>query len=361
MTAVTSGAVTFTVSSDSALTTWYSQALPSAGNWSSMTVPSNAIPTICVGPTSGTILPFANKVSWSTAGNRIEIVAMDHNQSGGMHHYRYTESTNAVAAGPVEFGFAGTGIGHCYDQQAVNPYNGDLYHMRYATGGLLRLPYGSASWSSVSLPSGFSTSGITYGVDWVGVQYDSGGNTTTASGFCGTGVQGGLAVLNTSTNPHKIYIYDPVAASWLTAINGPSINSTYHTVFCYSPTKNVAIFGGTDSYLKSVYKLVTGGTVSALSDAPYNWGISCAQTVPDPVTGNFLSNTQYGFHAMDPDTGTWTLQTGTRAKPAAVNTNATNGNGNPAVALVSLPRHRCIGALSPNNGGPCYFHIYRHA
>lgn len=321
----------------------------SVGTWQEMdgeNVPVDIATFLNVGGSTNTILPYCNKAQWNPVLKCIDIIGADHNQSGGPWHVRYMEASNTFVQGPVaQPGFAG----HGFDHYGVNPTTGDLYWKDYAGGALSRLTAAGSSWTqaSTSFPSGISGN-ITYGCDWWSGSFD------------GVGAQGAFALWSCYSN--NLYMYDPVAADWRATITGPTIGNSYHGLLNYSSVKNVAIFGGMNVDSDRVFRLNSDATWTELTASPLSWGITRGQMVADPVSGNFLLLQSGGFYELDPaGSGAWTELTGSRAKPATVNTNTLGGSGAPSIALVALPEHGVIAALSPSGGSTARMHLYKHA
>lgn len=319
------------------------------GTWQELSgedAPANMAAVLNVGSVQGTILPYCNKAQWNPVLKCVDIIGADHNQAGGPLHARYLGESNSFVYGPVrQPGFAG----HGFDHYAVNPATGDLYWKDYGGGALSRLSPTGSSWSRIAttFPAGVSGN-ITYGCDWW------------SGPFSGVGSQGAFALWSCYSN--NLYLYDPLAAAWRPTIAGPQVGNSYHGQLNYSRVKNVAVFGGMNVGSDRVFRLNADASWVELRPAPVSWGITRGQMVADPVSGNFLLLQRNGFFELNPDGGgTWTALTGSRAKPSAVNTNNLDGNGAPGIALVTLPEHRVIAAISPGAGSTARMHLYKHA
>jgi hypothetical protein len=191
-------------------------------------------------------------------------------------------------------------------------------------------------------------SNITYGMAWVD------------AGFYGTGAQGGCAIY--SCDSQKINIWDPLAQAWRPSIQAPGLTGCYHGVLAFSSVYQCLVFGGTTREPSGCWKMETSGAVTTMLPCPVWYGCSIGQLCNDPSTGKFLVFQRTGFYELNPaGTGTWTLLTGTRARPVGVNTNDNlTGNGAPAVALAPISKYGVIAFISPSNNPSVNLHIYKH-
>jgi hypothetical protein len=313
----------------------------SAGTWAQMTpVPSNMNSTILVGSVTGNMIPYCNSATWNPFSKRVHILGEDHNW-GTMREVVYDVASNS-------FSFVGDfapGIGHGYDHYEVNPFNGDLYYKayHYGTGGQLwRKPYGGSWNSSFQTIPAFQQ--VALGCCWW------------SGTLTGGGTQGAFLIYNQQDG--NVLGYNPVGNTWFTQAAAPA--GQYHGVMAYSPTKNVAVFGGGNGMERRIWKMTSTRTVTELTSTPTGCqiGIYAGGLVCDPVTGDFLVLSGGYIWLLNPDgSGTWTQQTGSRIPPAAVNDPLANEN----MMILPFPEHGVIGVLSANGSSSTNLYLYKHA
>jgi hypothetical protein len=119
----------------------------------------------------------------------------------------------------------------------------------------------------------------------------------------------------------------------------------------------MALMGGGDMFQKRSWRLNSDRSITPMPDAPVNLGVTYANVVPDPVTGNFLVQGYGQMWEFDPrGSGTWTQKTGTRVPPAAVS--------------AAVDQTQVISAEIQNYGvdmyvgcniSDCHMYLYKHA
>src|SRR6185436_10652997 len=105
--------------------------------------------------------------------------------------------------------------------------------------------------------------------------------------------------------PGQVAFWNPVTGNWLPDTVGFGGTSGYNGLLEYSRTCNCGVFGGGPDPRK-VWRLNSDRTVTAMPDAPLDYGIQQANLVPDPVTGNFLFLGHGSFYEFNPTgNGSW--------------------------------------------------------
>lgn len=338
------------------------------GTWAQMSV-RNQSAVLGIGDNTGTVLPYTNAMPWNSQKRRIEILARDHQDGAvglGIRHASYDEATDSFVSHGRYPEFP---RGHGYDHTEVNPFTGDLYHRPYgsysdAPARVYKQALGGTGWALV--PSIRVRDGITCGTCWWSGPF---------TGGSGLGAQGGFVVYtaafsrNTASDG-EIAIFDPVSNSWIFHATGvaPFQPDGYHESMAYSRAKNVAVYGGTNPSPRRIWKMISTGATSVLTDVPSSAagvGVHKGILVDDPVTGNFLllSRTSGGpaLFELNPDgAGTWTLQTGTRVPPSSVGSPGNTGPNN-CVMGVPLPDHGVVAFIRQSGSANGAFWLYRHA
>ena len=304
------------------------------------------------GGNTGGNFPYANKGRWNPVSRSVDLVGKDHGM-GVSDRYSWFDEVNHVI-GTQTHAFESTAMNHNFDMSTTNPATGEVIVRAYGnTGTLYKFP----SKTSIPWPSSFQTipdaTNIMGGIDWwTGAQLSA-------------GAQGLLLALSTPNNTVAyVNAYDPVSNAWVwrrsvPGYSGQSGTDTYHSVFAYSAVKNVAIFGGTNTWPNQLWKIDSTATITKYAaSTPIPVGITRAQIVDDPITGNFLVNSASGFYEFNPDgAGTWTLLS---ASPSTLNKNTLgSGNGAPGVIGFSLSEHSVVGFISSGSGYG-RMHLYKH-
>lgn len=329
----------------------------------------------------GTMMNDCSAWPWNTIYRRIELIGMDHYNIPGpespndtQRHYWYDDINNVFVQGTNSDGVmpAGTTPNHGFGHTSVNPYTGDVYHTPMYVGGnniqLWEATGGSAVFQS-QVATGVSIDAqVSIACFWWSGPY---------TGPLGTlGAQGAHMLFNSGAcggvGTGEMFIYDPLNPGVFNAQTGITPSgylSDYNSVACYSPKLNCAIYGGGHGgNAQLLYRLNSDGTHTAMPSVPGSGcGLHVGIFVCDPVTGNFLLLTNGALYELNPTgSGTWTLQTGTRAPPSAL-TSAWNVTVPPSTAsggaFSSLTDYGVIAALFCPTGSASSagFWLYKHA
>jgi hypothetical protein len=326
------------------------------GTWAQLTV-SNQDAILGVGSVSGTMIHFSNSMPWNPFSKVIEIVGMDHDW-GMQRHVRYDVRTNQFVLVAADDGL-GTQTQHGYDHNTVNPYTGDLYHRMFSgfTGTISSFKKVLGGASFVALPGVSATEQVAIGATWW------------SGPFVGGGSQGSFMIFNSgnalgNANDGQILAYNPLTNAWFFNKEAMAPNygsgSTYHSVMEYSAQKNVAVYGGGNAAPDRLWRLDSDGSFVAMPNVPPGKGVGIQQglLVNEPVSGNFLLLSAGELWELDPTSGTWTQQTGSRAPPDAV---GVPGPENPqAVIAASISDYGVVAFITqPGQTGATFF-LYKH-
>src|SRR5262245_14165116 len=260
------------------------------GTWAQV-AQTNINAILGVGPSTGNKLPFASSAAWDSSRLKLHYVGNDHGEPSS--YIVYDATTNSW----TNTGTIPVHSGHGYDHLSLNPNSGSLYVREYGIS-----PGGNTIWE---LPMGGSWAVKT---QWPNTAYINVANGTAwwTGTFSGAGAQGTLFVYNCGAIDGQVVGWNPLTNTWIADIKGFGGNSTYHCVMEYSPVYNVAVFGGGNDNLRSVWRLNQNRTVTALATSPVDLGIQEANIVADPVTGNILVLGFGQFWELDPrGSGTW--------------------------------------------------------
>lgn len=344
----------------------------SAGSWGQLTV-ANQSAILGVGVTNGSMLPQTADGNWCPQTRTIELVAQDHNGSGGgwgMRHAKYDEANNSFATVEAQSAVYGTFAQHSYDHVTINPHTGDLYARSGNAGGaqdiiVFKKPLSDRSVWQTTVPNGPEQwySQIAVGTCWW------------SGSFTGAGAHGCLLVFNSgasapppgSANDGIIAAYDPLANSWFWSQDGRApffgavSTGTKHSIMEYSSVKNVAVYGGGDANPRKLWRLNADRTVTVMPDVPagktvgVGVGSNAGKLVADPVSGNFLLLCSGELWELNPTgAGSWTQKT---SPPAGV------GDPDSAqwIAATSLPDHGCVAFIRQDTATSGAFWLYKNA
>ena len=218
---------------------------------------------------------------------------------------------------------------------------------------------------SITAPSVNNTNWGPNGVDWW----------SETGAITGGGAQGVLIcnAINDDTQygpgrPCHLLRYNPVSNSWLTELVIPNYGddarteARYNSQLVYSRTKNVAaIFGGHQSPMKW-WRVNADATIDGPLTAAIEVKHTSSHIHADPVTGNFIVHSRFGFYELNPTNNVWTNINGVNgypARPTNVNYN-TSGNGFPGITVTSLYDHGVLCYISGDGSGTARMHLYKH-
>lgn len=343
MTVQTSNTVTFTVAAapTTVLGTTKAAMVAAGEYWRIMDTTPTDLSVLRQGGNSGHVLPFANEGSWNPISQKIEFVAQDH-QAGGGRHFQYDEATNDF----VDLGLAepADSISHCYDHNAINPANGDLYYKRYATGPLQRKTIaGSWDQSFQTVPDNTALQ-VAMGTCWW------------SGSLTGAGAQGAFLLFDCSTvEGPRVVGFNPLTDTWPIAVSGfgSGWTDTYHSVMSYSAARNLAVFGGGNADSTRTFRLNADATVTELTDCPIGFGCNGNILTCDPVSGDFLVVSETQVYSLDPTGGgTWTLQGAAHNTPSALEIVS-------GCIAVPIADHGVVAFISTTSSASTMY-LYRH-
>lgn len=318
----------------------------SAGSWAEVTGVSGWSNLADDGST-GQMLAFQFNGSYDPIARAVNIIGQDHN-AGGLNHVQYDVATNAIVVVSTEFVQP---ISHGYGHYWTDPATGDIYGREYGSGTsihLYRKAGGSWNFSVATIPD--------YLQDVDGTCFWSGSMT-------GAGTEGVFVHWNLRDDG-IVDFWDVASDSWLTSTTSASVGgagSDLNGIMCYSPTLNVAIFGGGSRGAKT-WRLNSDRTVTAMPDAPQSYGINSGWIMADPVSGKFLLLAANNLYELDPSgSGTWSAAlTGDRVPPTAVPRSPADTDGSRG-CIFALPDHGVIGVINSRvttSGNVLY--VYKH-
>jgi len=313
---------------------------------------------------------YANKANWNEKSKCIEIVGRYHGSPNAPYarYARYIESNHSFDC--RYYDGDNSPISHNFDHCTVNPYTG-LNYVRnvynpdfavFASGGDMFTAEHNPAISCPVIPQNNTNWGPN-GVDWW------------SGPMTGAGVQGCLIlnVINDDTQygpgrPCHLARYDPVANAWLSPIVLPTYGDTdrssarYNSQLVYSRTKNLAaVFGGHQEPLHW-WRINANATCDGPFDAPIEVKHTSSHIHEDPVTGNFIVHSRFGFYELNPTNNVWTNINGANgypARPTNVNYN-TSSNGFPGITVTSLYEHGVLAYISSDGYYVARMHLYKH-
>lgn len=314
-----------------------------AGTWAQLnTTGLNA--AILVGLSTGNMIPYTNCGAWDPVHKKAHILGQDA-RAGAFRHITFDDATTAWTTTFADVGFNG---GHGYDHLVCDPNTGDLYSATYGSAPIAKWTYGAGSWDSSwkAKPSG---SNITFGTCWW-----SGALVNV------TGSQGALVIHEAAFG--QIWVLDIQTGSWVTNDQSPvALSPGYHNLAAYSAQNNCMVFGGGNNYGKQLWRYSSNGVITQYADAPTpgpNIGIQQGTLSEDPVTGRMLILTQSQLWELNPATGAYVQQTGSRVPPAEVNTCDDTSNAN---CVIPISTYGVTMVVSADGASSSNTYLYKHA
>jgi len=224
------------------------------------------------------ILEYTEDAKWDPNSQKYMLIGQGHYAE--LKHITYDAYSNSWVEEAKPY-WAG-GIGHGYDQNAINPLKGIFYFIQFNSPSVYQYNISQKKWSSLpEVPEVLSCCrGMEYFPEMGGLILAGGG---------------------------KVYFYDDATATWSMLASDLSMGE-YHNFVEYNPVYKVVIFGGGNDS-NDLYKIDSDGIVSRLGSAPLPLGIQQSITTVDPVGGDYLVFGSNGlFFTYNVSTDSWSQQ-----------------------------------------------------
>lgn len=232
------------------------------------------------------ILEYTDAAVWDPGSGQVLFVGQGHYSA--VKFITYSAAANAWKLMPTPSwwkGDAQTGkgpIGHAYENNAIDPARGILFHHQSATRLVHRYDIAKDAWSTLPEIKGAAT-----------------GHGTALAYFPERKAL--LRVLGGT-----VHVFDEETNAW-SPLKETFAMGPYHNIARYDPVTKSVIFGAGNGS-KALYRMEADGNVKWLKDAPFVIRISSTVTAIDPVSGDLLvlSMEDKGkFHALDMRKNEW--------------------------------------------------------
>jgi hypothetical protein len=232
------------------------------------------------------ILEYTDTAVWDPKSEQVLFVGQGHYSA--LKFITYSAATNTWKVMPTPPWWKGdpkTGkgpIGHAYNNNAIDPARGILYHHQSATRLVHRYDIARAEWTTLPEIKGAAI-----------------GHGTALAYF--PEMKGLVRVLGGT-----IHFFAEEKNAWSLLKDRVSMGP-YHNIAKYNPADRSVIFGAGNGS-KALYRLDARGNMSKLEDAPFVIRISSTVVTADPVSGNLLvlnRETKNKLHALDLKKNKW--------------------------------------------------------
>jgi hypothetical protein len=238
----------------------------------------------------------------------------------------YDEATNTWSNGPLSPD--GATLGHGYDQNAGDVYNGVHYWRPYGSNQIYRYTKASG-WSALSgTPTGTpqvasaieffpDINSLIYVDPWIGV-----------------------------------WAYDEGVDSWSQISTSVMSGTDYHNFAVYSPVHKVVLFGGGNGS-SNVWTLDVDGNITQKTNAPISMPIHSALITVDPVSGDFLvmQKPSGNWWSYNPNTDTW----------SSFSLNIPFADGWNVIVTPVAEYNSILLVSATGTGASATVHVYRHS
>jgi hypothetical protein len=232
------------------------------------------------------ILEYTDTAVWDPTSQQLLFVGQGHYSA--LKFITYSAATNRWKLMPTPSwwkGDAETGkgpIGHAYNNNALDPSKGILYHHQSATRLVHRYDIAKGEWTTLpelkGVPTGHGTA-LVYFPEMKGLLRVLGG---------------------------AVHFFDEEKNVW-SLLKDKVAMGPYHNIAKYNPVDRSVIFGAGNSS-KALYRLDAQGGITPLKDAPFTIRISSTVAGVDPVSGALLvlnMEDKNTFYALDLRKNDW--------------------------------------------------------
>lgn len=245
----------------------------SAGEWSILST-NNFTNILDSG--AGQITQYTDYAAWDAVNGRFGLVSGAHYEP--IKFVIYDEATNTWAHGNIPDDELPA---HGFNHMSCDG-SGTFFHRERDT--VTYLPYGDSDWSILAdaIPAP--------------------GTMQVAGGMCWYPERNGLYFLD---GDWGVFYWDASTELWSRESTGLADVYSYHNVCVYNPVHGVVLLGGGNNS-KALYKVISDGTISRITDCPLGVGIEQTLFTCDPVSGRYLAFFETGeFYDYDVPTDTW--------------------------------------------------------
>jgi hypothetical protein len=300
------------------------------------------------GNSTTSILEFADKAVWDTAGKRFLFYGAAHGFVPNKF-VQYDEASDSWSELPPPPSEAGVGNGsHSYQHNAIDPARRAYFYIQRGQRAVEKLDLNDyKTWSTLPPNNVISTGQCCIAIEWFP---DIDGLIWLASGERSTG--GGLAVWKRATNRWQRLAENlPVGY-----ISGFAV---------YDPVHKVVFFGGGYDHdstswddSKVFYKVDAAGTVTRLPDSPVPLGVMLSVTTVDPVSGHLLAfAANRNFYTFDVTANVWMRQ---NAQTVPLYDMPWPGNDIYDIVATPIPNYGVTMFVKYTNPNYAKIYIYKH-
>jgi hypothetical protein len=232
------------------------------------------------------ILEYTDTAVWDPKSQQVLFVGQGHYSAVKFITYSAANNTWKLMPTPSWWkGDAKTGkgpIGHAYNNNAIDPAKGILYHHQSATRLVHKYDIARAEWTT--LPE---------------IKDAAIGHGTALAYF--PEMKGLVRVL-----AGTVHFYNEEKNTW-SVLKEKVAMGPYHNIAKYNPVDKSVIFGAGNGS-KALHRLDAKGNITKLADAPCIIRISSTSVTIDPVSGDVLVldwEAKNQFHALDLKKNEW--------------------------------------------------------
>lgn len=232
------------------------------------------------------ILEYTDTAVWDPGSRQVLFVGQGHYSALKFITYSAADDAWKLMPAPAWWkGDAQTGkgpIGHAYNNNAIDPARGVLYHHQSATRLVHRYDVAKSEWTTLPEITGAAT-----------------GHGTALAYF--PEMHGLLRVL-----AGTIHFYDERKNEW-SVLKTKVPMGPYHNLAKYNP-KDKSVILGAGNGSRQLHRLDAAGNLTPLKEAPFVIRISSTIVTVDPVSGDVLvidMEAKNKFHALDLGKNEW--------------------------------------------------------
>jgi hypothetical protein len=225
------------------------------------------------------IFEYTDEGVWDPGSKQFLFIGQGHNAD--LKFISYSDSTNTWQE-ETRPAWWGGGIGHAYENNAIDPVNGNFYFHQSYSRKVHRFDISGNQWDQLpDLPNS------TYIAHGTALEY-----------FPEMG--GLIRVLNGT-----VHFFNESTNQWSILADGLAMGP-YHNVARYNPVHEVVLFGGGNGST-DLYRLSSDGQIQKVTSAPFSIAVASSILSVDPVSGDFLAvGGGSRIVSFDLTTGNWT-------------------------------------------------------